>query len=256
MAYNPGTADNIIVGAAAFFVAKGTIDSQPASVDAATGLGLTTNGHVSAGSVRLPAFVTDDGATADGEKYSDYVSDINSWNNSSDAGAATLDEEVGVAHIGYTTDGLELTITPDFGDVVVDQVLDSARLFKQGMTAAVKTTVSESTLENLMYALAYDQTITNTLDLEAGGLGDCPTERGFVATGFATGDCDALEERVYIGYRGMSTEAVTVSAKRDTPSQFDINLRLLPHTFTVDPGGTPEVSTGSYGRIVDRNLAR
>lgn len=250
MAYNPGTADNIIVGAAAFFVAQGTIDGQTAGADYitddATSIGAVAGVHTpNSGSVQLPGFVRPAAAANDGLKYSDYLIETGAWDN------------VGVDHVGYTTDGLELTITPDFGDVVVDQVLDSARLFKQGMTAAVKTTVSESTLENLMYALAYDQDVSdNQLDLEAGGLGDCPTERGFVATGFASGDCNALEERVYIGYRGMSTEAVTISAKRDTPSQFDINLRLLPHTFTADIGGTPVASTGSYGRIVDRNLAQ
>ena len=253
MAYIPGTADEILVGSAAFYVARGTIDGQAANVAAPTA---ANDGTLSAGSVILPGFVEPATGTNDGVKYGDYIDAIGSWDGAVD------ESGVGVKNVGYTTDGLELTITPDIGEVQVDQVLDSARLYKQGMTASVKTSVAEATLENLVYALAYDEADLETgvanvgdrLTLNAGGLGDCPTERGFVAIGVASGDCGALEERVYIGYRGLSTEAVTVSAKRDTPSQFDINLRLLPHTFSHADEGTP--ATGSYGRIVDRDLAQ
>lgn len=55
---------------------------------------------------------------------------------------------------GYTSDGVEFAYTPDYGEVEVDQLLDAAKLFKQKMTATVKTTFAEATLENLMVVWA------------------------------------------------------------------------------------------------------
>jgi len=33
-------------------------------------------------------------------------------------------------HTGFTTEGLEVSYEPDYGEVEVDQLLDSAKLFK------------------------------------------------------------------------------------------------------------------------------
>jgi hypothetical protein len=81
------------------------------------------------------------------------------------------------------------------------------------------------------------------LNLSAGDLGECPVERGIVAVGPGTGDCEdsAAVERVYIGYRALSIENVTVSAKRDEASMFEVSFRLLP-----------EDTSGAYGKIIDR----
>ena len=66
--------------------------------------------------------------------------------------------------MGFTQNGMTLTITPDFGEVEVDQLLDSAKIFKQGMEVMLNTTFAEATLENLLYAIAAS---TNNLN---GGL--------------------------------------------------------------------------------------
>jgi hypothetical protein len=50
-------------------------------------------------------------------------------------------------------------------------------------------------------------------------------------------------ERVYTAYRALSIENVTVSAKRDEASMFEVSFRLLP-----------EDTSGSYGKIVDRTF--
>jgi hypothetical protein len=80
------------------------------------------------------------------------------------------------------------------------------------------------------------------MDLASGDLGECPVERGIVAIGPGTGDCAAGSsiERIYVGYRALSMESVTVSAKRDAASVFEVSFRLLP------------ANNGSYGKIVDR----
>ena len=47
-------------------------------------------------------------------------------------------------------------------------------------------------------------------------------------------------ERIYVGYRAVSITNVTVSAKRDSATMFDVEFRLLPN------------DNGSYGKIIDR----
>ena len=208
MAYSRGTSTNIIVGAAALFVADTTL----------------TPGT-------LEAFV----AT---ESFRDTLSDDAAYTN-----------------VGYTMNGLELQFQPDFGEVQVDQILDVAKLYKQGMQVNLATAFAEATLENLLLALAYNaDQLTGTkstsagqvLDLSAGDIGECPVERGIVAVGPGTGDCvdSAYIERVYSAYRALSIENVTVSAKRDEASMFEVSFRLLP-----------EDASGSYGKIVDRTWA-
>ena len=205
MAYSRGTSTNIIVGAAAFFMADTTL------VPTVT-----------------PSFVSAD-------SYRETL-----------AASATYD------NVGYTTNGLEMQFQPDFGEVQVDQILDVAKLYKQGMQVSVATAFAEATLENLLLALAgnnddltgtKNSSAGRTLRLSAGDIGECPVERGIVAVGPGTGDCDdsAAVERVYIGYRALSIENVTVSAKRDEASMFEVSFRLLP-----------EDTSGTYGKIIDR----
>ena len=205
MAYTRGTSTNIIVGAAAFYVADTTL---------------------------TPATLVSFGASA---SFKD-----------------TLSTNADYTNVGYTSNGLEMQFQPDFGEVSVDQVLDVAKLYKQGMQVNMATAFAEATLENLLIALAFNEDeLTGTkstsggriLDLSAGDIGECPVERGLVAIGPGTGDCANSDniERVYTAYRALSIETVTVSAKRDEASMFEVSFRLLP-----------EDSSGSYGKIVDR----
>jgi len=208
MAYTRGSSTNIIVGAAALF----TFGTEMADSD-------------------LPDY-------ADGESMRD-----------------TLQDDTTFTNVGYTMNGLELQFQPDFGEVQVDQVLDVAKLYKQGMQVNMNTTFAEATLENLLVAIAasssdlYDLTAGTGLSdgskemlVNAGNLGECPVERGLVAVGPGTGDCAPTEqvERIYVAYRALSIDNVTVSAKRDEASMFDVSFRLLPD------------NNGAYGKIVDR----
>jgi hypothetical protein len=205
MAYSRGTSTNIIVGAAALFVADTTL--TPGTLEAFVG----------------------------NESFRETLADDATYTN-----------------VGYTMNGLELQFQPDFGEVQVDQILDVAKLYKQGMQVNLATAFAEATLENLLLALAYsDSKLTGNkatsngqaLNLSAGDIGECPVERGMVAVGPGTGDCadSAYVERVYSAYRALSIENVTVSAKRDEASMFEVSFRLLP-----------EDVSGSYGKIVDR----
>ena len=168
----------------------------------------------------------------------------------------TLSGDADFRNVGYTSNGLELQFQPDFGEVSVDQVLDVAKLYKQGMQVNLNTAFAEATLENLLVAIARptsDASVPSTgpftgedvLNLSAGELGECPVERGLVAVGPGTGDCEAGSaiERIYVAYRALSIESVTVSAKRDEATMFEVSFRLLPN------------DSGSYGKIVDRTVA-
>ena len=207
MAYSRGTSTNIIVGAAALFVADTTL--APGTLEA----------------------------------FSTEVSF-----------RETLSNDAAYTNVGYTMNGLELQFQPDFGEVQVDQILDVAKLYKQGMQVNLATAFAEATLENLLLALAFDSSeltgsvathTGKTLNLSAGDIGECPVERGIVAVGPGTGDCvdSPFVERVYTAYRALSIENVTVSAKRDEASMFEVSFRLLP-----------EDTSGSYGKIVDRTF--
>jgi hypothetical protein len=204
MAYTRGTSANIIVGAAALFTyEEGVLDD-----------------------VDVP----------------DYEDDVSFRD--------TLQDSPSFRNVGYTMNGLEIVFQPDFGEVQVDQVLDVAKLYKQGMQVNLNTAFAESTLENLLFSIAgKDADLTNvdgnpTLNMSAGDIGECPVERGLVAVGPGTGDCaiGSELERVYVAYRALSIESVTVSAKRDEPTMFEVSFRLLPN------------DAASYGKIVDRTI--
>jgi len=208
MAYTRGSSANIIVGAAALFT------YEPA-----------------AGASEL--------TEADLPAYEDNVSF-----------KTTLSDDADYRNVGYTMNGLEIVFQPDFGEVQVDQLLDVAKLFKQGMQVNLNTAFAEATLENLLFSLAGSDSDLNvvsgnpTLNLSAGDIGECPVERGMVAVGPGTGDCaigDELE-RIYVAYRALSIENVTVSAKRDEPTMYEVSFRLLPN------------DAASYGKIVDRTI--
>jgi len=242
MAYTRGTATNIVVGAAALFVTKSgqTIGDSTTAVGAANG---------------LPATVAD-------ESYKTTLTDR--WGTK-------------VSNVGYTSNGLDLTFTPTFGDVQVDQLLDTARLFKSGMTVTLRTSLAEATLENLLMAITQkDATVstagvlgstisswsdggvttpltttatlttpaTNTsskyIDILSGELGDYPVERGDIEVGASVNTTVDNEERIYVAYRAVSIQNVTVSSKRDSATMFDVEFRLLPD------------SQGAYGKIIDR----
>jgi len=216
MAYSRGSSANIIVGAAALF----TYEAGP--------IGQATDGTITdvQAELDLPDYV-------DGTSFKD-----------------TLQDDAGFRNVGYTMNGLEIAFQPDFGEVQVDQLLDVARLYKQGMTVNMNTAFAESTLENLLFALANkDEDLATvsgnpTMDMSAGDIGDVPIERGLVAIGPGSGSADeaANLERVYVAYRALSIENVTVSAKRDEATMFEVSFRLLPN------------DNASYGKIVDRTI--
>lgn len=179
--------------------------------------------------------------------------------------------------MGYTTEGLELSYEPDYGEVAVDQLLDAARLFKQGLKVTLKTTLAEATLENMQVAFGQEDSVTTysgsvasvtsaldvntansrtTLNLSGGALGTAPVERSLIAIGNAPANfgtattannpsATAKKERVYLARRVVSMDTVSHGLKRGDATVFPVTFRCLPDDTDAYDGS-------EYGKIIDR----
>ncbi len=188
--------------------------------------------------------------------------------------ATTLAASNLVRNVGFTNNGLQITYNPTYDSVTVDQLLDTAKLFKSAMEVMIATEMSEGTLANVLLVFGQGaSTLTKdnvastdayptkgatgaddkslTLGLEAGALGVQPTERQLFAVGQAptlakgaSAEVAATTERVYYARRVLSVQQSQFSLARNTPTTFPVTFRLLPDA----------AYTGSeYGKIIDRS---
>lgn len=150
-------------------------------------------------------------------------------------------------NLGYTSEGVELSYEPDYGEVTVDQLLDAARLFKQGLRVSVRTSLVEGTLENMNIAFGQKSTAlqNGSLSLAAGALGDAPSERTVAFVGQAPTTIGTNgRERVYVARRVVQVETVAHSLRRTEATMFPVNFRCLP---------VASYTGSEYGKVVDRS---
>lgn len=146
-----------------------------------------------------------------------------------------------LADIGFTMDGVEVTMEPDVVDIVVDQLGDAAKLIEQSVKVMVKTTMAEATLANLAIAwgrpdAAFDVG-TKTLSLGVNATGK-PVERQIRFVGKSPDGTD----RTYTCNRAVSVSSSSHSFKRGEATVYPVEFRILPDAS----------QTGSeYGTIVD-----
>ena len=172
-------------------------------------------------------------------------------------------------NVGYTNNGLQITYNPTYGNVTVDQLLDSAKLFKESMEVMIATEMAEGVLENVLAVFGQpgtisggsvttvtaDETLTSAdptsstpkqLGLAAGALLSAPVERQLVAVGPAPDYAVAgstKNERVYYARRVLSVQQSQFSLARNTPTTFPVTFRLLPESAYAG---------SEYGKIIDR----
>jgi hypothetical protein len=155
--------------------------------------------------------------------------------------------------VGYTDGGVQVSYEPTYGDVTVDQLLDSARIFKSGMKVTINTTFSEATLENLVIVWGQKDEPTTaagdtTLVIDGGSLGEAPHERAlaFVGPGprKSSGGSDVHTERLYSVSRAIQTQTSAHDLKRDAATTLPVSFRCLPDS-----------ATSAYGKVVDRVLS-
>ena len=242
MAQNVGNAKNILVGASPLFISNIDVTDSDYVQNAEPGSG--------------------DFAYQSGVSFTKTLNDIDQ-----------VAGEFGYRNVGYTNNGLQVTYNPSYGSVTVDQLLDTAKLFKESMEVMIMTEMAEGTLENLLAvfgqpgdnanssALSATETLTTesgfttgtagknrTLGLAAGALGIAPTERQLIAVGQAPTTAGSQTERVYYARRVLSVQQSQFSLARNAATTFPVTFRLLP-------SGDSAYAGQEYGKIIDRILA-
>jgi hypothetical protein len=158
-------------------------------------------------------------------------------------------------NVGFTNNGLQITYNPTYGSVTVDQLLDTAKLFKESMEVMLATEMSEATLFNVLTVFGQKSnsrsgTISATqaevLNIAGGALFEAPTERQLIAVGAAPTVASPNTERVYYARRVLSVQQSQFSLARNAPTTFPVTFRLLPDT---------NYSGSEYGKIIDRFTA-
>jgi len=245
MAQNVGNAKNILVGASPLFLSVTDITSADYVPAAEAGV---LNAFAANKNKSVPAFAT-------GVSYTDSLNDIDVATAATDGTARTSNapstqKGAFYRNVGYTNNGLQVTYNPSYGSVTVDQLLDTAKLFKETMEVMIATEMAEGTLENVLAVFGQSQsTLTDsgkTLGLAAGALGEAPVERQLVAIGQAPTTAESSKtERVYYARRVLSVQQSQFSLARNAASTFPVTFRLLPSGASADAGA-------EYGTIVDR----
>ncbi len=233
MAQSVGNAKNILVGASPLFLSTVDINDADYIANAEPGSGIASG----SGTVGVPAYET-------GKSYTDTLNAVNQT-----AG------KFGYRNVGFTNNGLQITYNPTYDSVTVDQLLDTAKLFKSAMEVMIATEMSEGTLENIVAVFGQSASSisttgtgtskVDTLSLEAGSLGAAPTERQLIAVGLAPTASSTASERIYYARRVLSVQQSQFSLARTTPTTFPVTFRLLPDA---------NYSGSEYGKIIDRVL--
>jgi hypothetical protein len=233
MTQSVGNAKNILVGASPLFLSTIDINDQDYIPNAEAGVAVPAG----AKTVGVPAFTS-------GESYTTSLNRV-------DQTAGLF----GYRNVGFTNNGLQITYNPTYDSVTVDQLLDTAKLFKSAMEVMIATEMSEGTLENIAAVFGQGSSTLSTtgtgltkkdvLGLEAGALGASPTERQLIAVGLAPTATSTASERVYYARRVLSVQQSQFSLARTTPTTFPVTFRLLPDA---------DYSGSEYGKIIDRVL--
>ena len=226
MAQNTGNAKNILVGASPLFLSNTDITTAGYTENAAPGTG--------------------DYAFVEAQSFTATLNGINQV-------AGTF----GYRNVGFTNNGLQVTYNPSYGSVTVDQLLDTAKLFKESMEVMIATEMAEGTLENVLTVFGQRTTTltsagaslaaTDKLGIAGGALGEAPTERQLIAVGQAPTSEATATERVYYARRVLSVQQSQFSLARNAASTFPVTFRLLPDGASANVGQ-------EYGFIVDRVL--
>ena len=223
MAQSAGNAKNILVGASPLFISN---------IDITEGSAYKENAEP--GSTDAAAYETS-------KSYTETLNGVTS-------GAFYY------RNVGFTNNGLQITYNPTYDSVTVDQLLDTAKLFKSAMEVMIATEMSEGTLENVLVVFGQgSDTLTSpnsgtqngndVLALAGGSLGEAPTERQLIAVGQAPTTATPKTERVYYARRVLSVQQSQFSLARTTPTTFPVTFRLLPDASKVGQ---------EYGLIIDR----
>ena len=245
-----GNAKNILVGASPLFLSVTDITSGDYVANAEAG---QAKPFAASKNKAVPAF-------ASGLSYTDSLNDVSTETATTDGTARSgsnpsTSKGAFYRNVGYTNNGLQVTYNPSYGSVTVDQLLDTAKLFKESMEVMLATEMSEATLFNVLTVFGQKSssrsgtlsaTQAETLNIAGGALFEAPTERQLIAVGAAPTVASPNTERVYYARRVLSVQQSQFSLARNNPTTFPVTFRLLPDT---------NYSGSEYGKIIDRFTA-
>ena len=226
MAQNIGNAKNILVGASPLYVSNVDITDADYIPNAEPGVLRAVSATVPI-SVGVPAF----------NAAASYTTTLNNVDQTTGS--------FGYRNVGFTNNGLQISYNPSYGSVTVDQLLDTAKLFKESMEVSIATEMAEATLENVLVVFGQGSSTlsSSTLGIAGGALGQAPTERQLIAIGNAPTTASSTSERIYYARRVLSVQASQHSLARTTATTFPVTFRLLPDA---------NYSGSEYGKIIDR----
>lgn len=124
---------------------------------------------------------------------------------------------------GGTTDGVTISVSPDYTELVVDQVIDRVGSRMTGRTITVSTNLAESTLENLKLALG-GGTVTSvagkkTFDSAIANTGE-PAYVAILIDGVAPGG----KKRRIIVRKALSTDNVEFAYSKDGQTVYSVTF--------------------------------
>jgi hypothetical protein len=166
----------------------------------------------------------------------------------------------GYREVGFTNTGLEVSYEPTYGEVMVDQLLDAARIFKQTLKVMLKTELTEATLENLTFSwgqmdsyyvadsastvtskpslINNDSSLGNsdspaaTLNMAAGALGDNPVERVLIAVGQAPQQIGTSAQ--FADFSGPSGSTVIAAGTNTTAQRSKERVYVARRVVSID----------------------
>jgi hypothetical protein len=196
------------------------------------------------------------------------------------------------SHLGYTQEGVTMNIEPTYGEVVVDQLLDVARLFKSSQRVTVATSLTETTLENLYVAIgskvgdfysssANNVTSSGVYQWDGGTTSSTVPSASLHFAGTASGSgitgvidlnggalgytpversvCFVGPAPAKIATGGQRSERIYVGYRAVSMDPVGVavqreNATLFPVNFRLLPSETASAADGNatYGKIVDR----
>ena len=232
-----GNAKNILVGASPLFlsVEDSTVSGYVENMEPGSARAFEANKNR-----KVPAF-------SSSASYTTTLNSLVTATGSSEVAGTT--DGAAYRNVGFTNNGLQITYNPTYGSVTVDQLLDTAKLFKESMEVMIATEMSEGTLENILVVFGQKAATLSgsTLGIEAGALGAAPTERQLIAVGQAPTTAGSQTERVYYARRVLSVQQSAFTLARSAPTTFPVTFRLLPTAMSGYEGQ-------EYGKIIDRVL--
>lgn len=137
---------------------------------------------------------------------------------------------------GFTSTGVDISYEPGYSDVVVDQLLDAARLFQQSLKVIVKTELDEALFENMNIVWGQQEVFNN---LGANGTGSAAAISNVINTGGASAQALVMAA----GSLGISPVERSLVFVGNAPGSFGSYTTYPAASASVNPSSLTDVSS-------------